>query len=103
MTNNDIITVEIYTAGAWPSGKATDFESVAHGGVNMIATTTDWLFSPNLLTIEQASYLSGWSVETMHWLIQVGNIDVDRSGQIFKDSLEEFQESLVLALNARSQ
>jgi len=39
----------------------------------------------------------------MHWLIQVGNIDVDRSGQIFKDSLEEFQESLVLALNARSQ
>ena len=64
-----------------------------------IATTTDWLFAPDLLTIEQACFLSGWDRDTMCFIVNDGGVDLDDAGLIFKDSLEEYQEALLLALN----
>jgi len=64
-----------------------------------VATVTDWLFAPDLLTIEEACFLSGWNRATMLFIVNDGGVDLDNAGLIFKDSLQEYQEALLDVLN----
>ena len=67
-----------------------------------IITPVVWLESPDWLTPEQASYLSGHDLETVHWLIEDGGVDARRDGGtwlIEKESLHDYQEALALVLH----
>jgi hypothetical protein len=88
-------------SGAWPSGKATDFESPdeaveAMTSANLrIATGVDWAFAPDWLDLDQACFLSGWDRGAMLEIIRVDGVDLNDAGLIEKHSLWEFQETLV--------
>jgi hypothetical protein len=100
-------------AGARASGKATDFQSVAQRPSRLslpddgemesvqtqVATTVDWLFAPDWLSIEEACFLSDWDRDAMLEIIDEDNVDLDDDGRIEKQSLYEFQECLALVLH----
>jgi hypothetical protein len=59
-------------------------------------TLVSWAFAPDWLTVEEASTLSGFDADTLHWLIGHGALDAQRNGDgwlIEKAVLREFQES----------
>ena len=119
MTNDGIIAMEDSIAGAWPSGKATDFESVYREFESLrpsldlkahlrgdpvatqprIATVIDWLFAPDWLSVEEACFLTGHSRDDMLFIVEDGGVDLDENGLIEKESLYEFLETLVELLN----
>jgi hypothetical protein len=96
------------SAGEWPSGKATDFESFPARELIMSPTTPrvasgiDWAFAPDWLTIEEACFLSGHDRGAMLEIIAEDGVDLDDDGLIDKRSLWEFQEALVEAPRWRS-
>jgi len=63
-----------------------------------IATSVDWLFDPEWLTIEQACFLSGFDISTMAEIVEQDGVDLNDTGLIEKQSLWEFQETLVEVL-----
>jgi hypothetical protein len=99
--------------GEWPSGKATDFESVYRGFESLlpsldnkrernvltstprVATGVDWAFAPDWLTVEQACFLSGYDRLTMFAIIEEDGVDLNTEGLIEKHSLWEWQEVTV--------
>ena len=64
-----------------------------------VATTVDWLFAPDWLTVEEACFLSGWDLNSMLEIIAEDGVDLDDEGLIEKQSLYEFQECLALVLH----
>ncbi len=60
-----------------------------------IATTVDWLFAPEWLTIEQACFLSGFDALTMAKIVEQDGVDLDNAGLIEKQSLWEFKDALI--------
>ncbi|HEY76225.1 MAG TPA: helix-turn-helix domain-containing protein [Thermoflexia bacterium] len=60
-------------------------------------TLVTWAFAPEWLTVEEASRLSGYSVNTIAWLAREGAIDIADGTELLieKESLREFQESLL--------
>jgi hypothetical protein len=60
-----------------------------------VITPVVWYQSPEWLTVEQACYLTGHSLDDMMFIAEEGGVELDESGLINKDSLYEFQESLV--------
>jgi hypothetical protein len=64
-----------------------------------VATTVDWLFAPDWLSIEEACFLSDWDRDAMLEIIDEDNVDLDDDGRIEKQSLYEFQECLALVLH----
>ena len=65
----------------------------------LITPVVWWLEMPEWLTAEQASYLTGHSVDYINWAVQDGCLDANDAGLICKDSLHEFQEALALVLH----
>jgi hypothetical protein len=88
--------------GEWPSGKATDFEYVAlpDDGFRQMLTScpqryvnmVTWAFAPDMLTLEEACYLSGYDRGTMLQVLEVDGVDLDNAGRIEKQSLWEWLE-----------
>jgi hypothetical protein len=78
-------------------------ETLFRGGGTMsrqrVATTLDWVFAPEWLTMEQACFLSGWDLDAMLEIIDEGGVDLNVEGLIERESLYEFQESLALVLH----
>ena len=68
-------------------------------GQTRVATTVDWLFAPDWLSIDEACFLSGWDHDTMLEIIDEGGVDLNLEGLIEKRSLYEFQECLALVLH----
>jgi hypothetical protein len=64
-----------------------------------VATTLDWVFAPEWLTIEQACFLSSWDRDGMLEIVDEGGVDLNDEGLIERESLYEFQESLALVLH----
>jgi hypothetical protein len=58
-----------------------------------------WVEMPEWLTAEQASFLTGYSVDYINWAVQDGCMDANDAGLICKDSLYEFQETLAEVLH----
>jgi hypothetical protein len=63
------------------------------------AFATDWLFYPDWLDLAQASYLSGWDLDTMQEIVNRGGVDQNTEGLISKADLWTFQECLAEALH----
>lgn len=66
-----------------------------------IVTLVSWVFSPEWLTMKEASELSGHDLGTLHWMIQDGAVDTRREKDVWlieRASLREFQESLLEVL-----
>jgi len=62
-----------------------------------ITSPVVWLEAPEWLTPEEAAYLSGYDLETIHWMIQDGAVDTRQDGEVWlieKESLLEFREAL---------
>ena len=117
MKSDGIITLreesEHAYPGEWPSGKATDFESVYRGFESLlpsldsgreknvltlpprVATGVGWAFAPKWLTIEEACYLTGHDEEYMRKVIEVDGVYLNVEGLIEKRSLWEWQETVV--------
>ena len=64
-----------------------------------VITPVVWYEFPDWLTVEQACYLSGHSLDDMLFIIEDGGVDLNLDGLIDKASLYEFQESLALVLH----
>ncbi|MFL7793511.1 MAG: hypothetical protein AB8I69_15325 [Anaerolineae bacterium] len=56
--------------------------------VNMVT----WAFAPDMLTFEEACYLSGYDRGTMLQVLEVDGVDLDNAGRIEKQSLWEWLE-----------
>jgi hypothetical protein len=63
------------------------------------ATMIDWVFAPDWLSVEQASFLSGHDLPTMLGIIDVDGVDLDGDGRIEKESLWQFLEAEALVLH----
>ena len=72
---------------------------VAMAEARPVAFPTDWLFYPDWLTLEQASYLSGWDRASVLEIIDEGGVDLNTDGLIENRSLHEFQEMLAIVLH----
>lgn len=48
-----------------------------------------WSFAPDMLTFEEACYLSGYDRGTMLQVLGVDGVDLDNAGRIEKQSLWE--------------
>jgi hypothetical protein len=114
MITNGIISLRVESKhvfpGEWPSGKATDFESVYRGFESLlpsldnkrernvltstprVATGVDWAFAPDWLTFEEACFLSGYDRGFMLQVVEVDGVDLDNAGRIEKRSLWEWLE-----------
>jgi len=66
-----------------------------------VITPVVWLEAPGWLTPAEASYLSGYDVETVRWLAEDGGFDTRDDGLIDKASIREFQEALLEVLHWR--
>jgi len=86
--------------GEWPSGKATDFECIGlpddskmmQVSTPRIVNMVTWAFAPDMLTFEEACYLSGYDRGTMLQVLEVDGVDLDNAGRIEKQSLWEWLE-----------
>jgi hypothetical protein len=87
-------------SGEWPSGKATDFECIGlpddskmmQVSTPRIVNMVTWAFAPDMLTFEEACYLSGYDRGTMLQVLEVDGVDLDNAGRIEKQSLWEWLE-----------
>ena len=61
-----------------------------------VATTVDWAFAPEWLSIEQACSLSGYDASTLAEIIAEGGVDLDDEGRVERQSLREFIEADVV-------
>ena len=99
MTTTREVTV-ISCPGEWPSGKATDFECIGlpddskmmQVSTPRIVNMVTWAFAPDMLTFEEACYLSGYDRGTMLQVLEVDGVDLDNAGRIEKRSLWEWIE-----------
>jgi len=55
-------------------------------------TPVTWAFAPDMLTLEEACYLSGYNRGFMLQVIEVDGVDLDNAGRIEKRSLWEWLE-----------
>jgi hypothetical protein len=95
-------TLNPCTGGSNPSAPASVRSAFLEGvkvPAQQIVTPAAWIYAPDWLTPDQASYLTGHSVDHIKWMIQDGCVDTNDAGLIEKRSLHEFQESLALVLH----
>ena len=97
--------------GSSPAGRAfLDSQPVGYGGKNTlwgaamsqartVASPVDWITFPAWLTFEQACHLSGWDRASMREIIAEGGVDLNDAGQIDKDDLLLFQETVAEMLH----
>lgn len=60
-----------------------------------IITPVVILEAPDWLTFEQAVWLSGWDRDIMAHIVEIGGVDLNDAGLIDKESLLEFQETML--------
>jgi hypothetical protein len=104
MATDGIMTMQegsfSFVPGEWPSGKATDFECIGlpddskmmQVSTPRIVNMVTWAFAPDMLTFEEACYLSGYDRGTMLQVLEVDGVDLDNAGRIEKQSLWEWLE-----------
>jgi hypothetical protein len=63
--------------------------------VPRIVTMVAWLAAPEWLTLAEASFLSGHDDAMLRWMIDDGAVDTNDEGLIAKDSLRDYQETLL--------
>ena len=66
-----------------------------------VASMVDWMFSPEWVTLDQASFLTGHDADTLRDIIADGGVVAERAGAgwlIEKESLREFRDALLEVL-----
>jgi hypothetical protein len=95
---------EKYSDGTAPTPPAVAaFDALSEGApmaqAARIVTPVAWLEAPQWLTLDYAAYLTGHTIDYLNWMIEDGCVESDGAGLIEKQSLHDFQESLLLVLH----